>query len=79
MDRLSIDLPSEELAWAQSRVAAGEKESLDAYFRDLAARDRADAGAEQFIDEALAEGEASGIEPREHKQIFNELRAKYQL
>jgi hypothetical protein len=79
MDRLSIELSSEDLAWAQSRVAAGEAESLDAYFRDLTARDRAEAGAEPSIDEALADGEASGIDPRGHKQIFNELRAKYQL
>ena len=79
MDRLSIDLPSEELAWAQSRVAAGEAESLDAYFRDLTARDRAEAGTAPSIDKALEDGEASGIDPRGNKQIFNELRAKYQL
>jgi hypothetical protein len=78
MDRLSIELPSEELAWAQSRVAAGAAESLDAYFRDLTARDRVEAGAEASIDQALADGEASGIDRRGHKQIFNELRAKYQ-
>jgi hypothetical protein len=79
MDRLSIELPSEELAWAQARVAAGEAESLDAYFRDLTIRDRAEAGEDASIDEALAEGEASGVDPRDHKQIFNELRAKYQF
>lgn len=79
MDRLNIELPSEELAWAQARVDAGDAESLDAYFRDLTARDRADAGADRSIDEALADGEGSGIDPRGHKQIFNELRAKYQL
>ena len=79
MDRLSIELPSEELAWAQARVAAGEAESLDAYFRDLTARDRDEATAEPSIDEALADGEASGLDPRDSKQIFNELRAKYQL
>ena len=79
MDRVSIELPSEDLAWAQARVAAGDAESLDAYFRDLTARDRADASADPSVDGALADGEASGVDPREHKQIFNELRAKYQL
>nr|WP_294169668.1 hypothetical protein [uncultured Sphingomonas sp.] len=73
MERVSIDLPPEELAWAQAQVEAGEAESIDAYFRNLAARHRA------WLEAELAKGEASGISPLSHEQVFAALRKEHDL
>ena len=78
MDRVSIELPDEELAWARSRVEAGDAESLDAYFRDLTARDRIEAAEIDAIDAALREGEESGLDPRAAAAVFAEKRSRYQ-
>ena len=76
---MSIDLPPEELAWAQARVEAGEAESLSAYFRELAARQRHEAKDMKRLEGLLEEGLASGIDPRSVDQIFADVRAKYDL
>ena len=77
MSRLNITLPDEQIDWAKARVEAGEFESLDSYFDELAQRDRAEAEEAEWLQAAIDKGFASGVDPRPSRQIFNEIRAKY--
>jgi antitoxin ParD1/3/4 len=77
MTNLALQLPEAELGWARSRVAAGQAPSIDAYFADLARRDREQAEDLAYVQAALDEGDASGIDPRSIDEIFDEIEAKY--
>lgn len=79
MERVSIDIPSEDLAWAQGRVEAGEAESLGDYFRALTERDREESDKVRRLNKMLQDGIDSGVDPRSQQQIFAEVRAKYNL
>lgn len=72
-----IQLPDEATAWARSRVEAGKTPSVEAYFTELARRDRAEAEEVAHIQALLDEGEASGVDPRPPEQIFAEVRAEF--
>lgn len=77
MTKLNIAIPEDEIGWVQSRVAAGEYASIDAYFSQLAKRDRAEAEETAWLQGEIDKGLASGIDPRKPAQIFSYIRAKY--
>ena len=77
MASLPVTIPEAELGWARSRVEAGKAPSIDAYFADLARRDRAQAEETAALQAAIDEGEASGTDPRSVDEIFDEIEAKY--
>ena len=77
MSKLSLAIPDDDLGWAESRVKAGEFESIDAYFSELARRDRAEAAEAEWLQAAIDKGLASGTDPRASVDIFREVRAKY--
>lgn len=77
MASVALIIPETELGWAESRVAAGEASSIDAYFADLARRDREQAEDTAYVQAALDEGVASGVDPRSADEIFDEIEAKY--
>jgi Arc/MetJ-type ribon-helix-helix transcriptional regulator len=77
MEQLSIALPEDDIGWAQSRVSAGEFASVDAYFSELAQRDRAEAHEFDLLQDEIDKGLVSGVDPRGAAQIFREVRAKY--
>jgi antitoxin ParD1/3/4 len=77
MTKLNIAIPDDEIGWVQSRVAAGEYASIDAYFSQLTKRDRAEAEETAWLQRKIDEGLASGIDPRQPTQIFSDLRIKY--
>jgi hypothetical protein len=77
MKQVSIAIPDDEIDWAQSRVAAGEFASIDAYFSDLAQRDRASAEEMGWLQAEIDKGIASGLDARTPKQIFADVRTKY--
>ena len=77
MKQVSIAVPEEEIDWARSRVEAGEFPSIDAYFSELAHRDRASAEEVAWLQTEIDKGLASGVDPRQSFQVFNEVRAKY--
>jgi antitoxin ParD1/3/4 len=77
MTKLNIAIPEDEIGWAQSRVAAGEYASIDAYFSQLTKRDRAETEETAWLQGEIDKGLASGIDPREPAQIFSDIRAKY--
>ena len=77
MKQVSIAIPDDEIDWAQSRVAAGEFASIDAYFSALAQRDRASAEEVSWLQAEIDKGLASGIDARSAGQIFADVRSKY--
>ena len=77
MIHVQVTIPDTEIGWAQSRVAAGEFDSLDAYFTALAKRDRAEAEEAVWLQAEIDKGLASGIDPRPSAQIFQDVRANY--
>jgi antitoxin ParD1/3/4 len=77
MSNLNLAISDDEIGWAQSRVAAGEFASIDAYFSQLAQRDRAEAEEAAWLQEALEKGIASGVDERSSAQIFSDIRTKY--
>ena len=77
MKQVKIEIPEDDIGWAQSRVAAGEFVSLDAYFSELAQRDRAEAEEAVWLQGEIDKGLASGIDPRPSKQIFSDVKAKH--
>ena len=79
MERISIDLPDEALDWARAQVEAGEAENLGEYFRGLAERDRQKVAAVERLDALLRAGLESGVDPRSHNEIFDNLTARYDL
>ena len=77
MTRFSIAIPEVDIGWAKSRVAAGEFASVDAYFSQLARRDRAEAEEQEWLEAELQKGLDSGVELRSSRQIFSDIRIKY--
>ena len=77
MTRFSIAIPEDDIGWAKSRVAAGEFASVDAYFSQLARRDRAEAEEQEWLEAELQKGLDSGVELRSSRQIFSDIRIKY--
>ena len=77
MTRFSIAIPEDDIGWAESRVAAGEFASVDAYFSQLARRDRAEAEEQEWLEAELQKGLDSGVELRSSRQIFSDIRIKY--
>lgn len=77
MSRLNIKLSDDQIGWAKTRVEAGEFESLDAYFSELAERDRAEVEEAEWLQAAIDRGLTSGVDPRPSQQIFREIRAKH--
>ena len=73
----AIAIPEDDLRWAKSRVAAGEIDSVEAYFSQLAKRDRAEAEEAEWLQGEIDKGLASGVDPRSSQQIFADVRAKY--
>ena len=73
----AIAIPEDDLRWAKSRVAAGEIDSVEAYFSQLAKRDRAEAEESAWLQGEIDKGLALGVDPRSSRQIFAEVRAKY--
>ena len=77
MTKLNIDISEEDIGWAKSRVAAGEIDSVEAYFSQLAKRDKAEAEEAEWLQGEINKGLASGVDPRSSRQIFADVRAKY--
>lgn len=77
MTKVNIALPDDDLGWAKSRVAKGEFASVDAYFSQLAKRDRAEAEEAEWLQGEIDKGLASGVDPRSSATIFGDIRAKY--
>jgi Arc/MetJ-type ribon-helix-helix transcriptional regulator len=77
MTQVNIALPDDDLGWAKARVAAGEFASVDAYFSQLAKRDRAEAEEAEWLQGEIDKGLASGLDPRPSATIFSDIRAKY--
>lgn len=77
MPKLNLAISDDEIGWAQSRVAAGEFASIDAYFSQLARRDRADAEEAAWLQDAIDKGLASGVDGRTSAQIFSDTKTKY--
>jgi Arc/MetJ-type ribon-helix-helix transcriptional regulator len=75
--QVSIAISEDEIEWARSRVAAGEFPSIDAYFSELAQRDRASAEEIVWLQAEIDKGLRSGIDPRAPHQVFNDVRTKY--
>ena len=73
----AIAIPEDDLRWAKSRVAAGEIDSVEAYFSQLAKRDRAEAEEAEWLQGEIDKGLASGVDPRSSQHIFADVRAKY--
>ena len=73
----AIAIPEDDLRWAESRVAAGEIDSVEAYFSQLAKRDRAEAEEAAWLQGEIDNGLASGVDPRSSQQIFADVTAKY--
>ena len=73
----TIAIPEDDLRWAKSRVAAGEIDSVEAYFSQLAKRDRAEAEEAVWLQGEIDKGLASGVDPRSSRQIFADARAKH--
>jgi Arc/MetJ-type ribon-helix-helix transcriptional regulator len=77
MIHVALSIPEAELGWARSRVEAGEVASLDALVADLLRQKREEAEDAAYVQAAIDEGLASGVDPRPAEQIFAEVRAKY--
>jgi len=77
MKQVSIAIPEDDIGWAKSRVAAGEFASVNAYFSQLARRDRAEAEEAAWLQGEIDKGLASGVDSRTPKQVFSDIRAKY--
>lgn len=72
-----INLPEEATAWARSRVESGDAPSVEAYFAELARRDREQAEEAAWLQAEIDKGEASGVSPLSLDEIFDEVEAKY--
>lgn len=72
-----LHLPEEATRWAQSRVDAGEAPSVEAYFAELARRDREQAEEAAELQAAIDKGVASGVDPRSADEIFREIFQKH--
>ena len=77
MPAANIAIPEDDLRWARSRVAAGEIDSVEAYFSQLARRDRAEAEEAEWLQGEIGKGLASGVDPRSSRQIFSDVRARF--
>jgi hypothetical protein len=77
MSKLNLAISDDEIGWAQSRVAAGEFASIDAYFSQLARRDRAETEEAAWLQGAIDKGLSSGMDGRTSAQMFSDIRAKY--
>lgn len=77
MSKLNLAISDDEIGWAQSRVASGAFDSIDAYFSQLARRDRAEAEEAEWLQDAIDKGLASGIDERTSARIFSDIRTKY--
>lgn len=77
MSKVSLAISDEEIGWAKSRVESGAYHSIDAYFSELAQRDRAEAEEAEWLQAAIDQGLASGIDKRAPAQIFSDIRTKY--
>ena len=77
MPKLNLAISDDEIGWAQPRVAADEFASIDAYFSQLARRDRADAEEAAWLQDAIDKGLASGVDGRSSAQIFSDTKTKY--
>ena len=73
----AIAIPEDDLRWAKSRVAAGEIDSVEAYFSQLAKRDRAEAEEAAWLQGEIYKGVAAGVDPRSSRKIFADVRAKF--
>ena len=77
MTKLNVAISEEDIGWAKSRVAAGEIDSVESYFSQLAKRDKAEAEEAEWLQGEIDKGLASGVDPRSSSQIFADVRAKY--
>lgn len=77
MIHVALSIPEAELGWARARVEAGEAASLDALVADLLRQKREEEEDRAYVQAAIDEGLASGVDPRPAEQIFAEVRAKY--
>ena len=75
MPKLDLSIPDDEIGWAQSRVAAGEFAGIDAYFSQLARRNRTEDAA--WLQDAIDHGLSSGVDERTSAQMFSDIRTKY--
>ena len=72
-----VNISQADIDWAASRVAAGECPSVEAYFSQLAQRDRAEAEETEWLQREIDKGLASGIDPRTPAEIFGDIRARH--
>ncbi len=79
MSKLNLVISDDEIGWAQSLVAAGEFASIDAYFSQLARRDKAEAEEAVWLQDAIDAGLASGVDGRTSAQMFSEAKATYNI
>lgn len=77
MAQMNISVPDALRQWAEQRVAEGRYASTSDYIRDLMRRDQ-DAAAElAWLQGEIDKGIASGLDPRSHSQIIQDIRTKY--
>ena len=71
---MDVTIPDPLLAWAESQVADGHYESVEAYVGDLIRRDRLSLLDRNALAEALQAGEESGLSLRRVPEILAQLK-----
>lgn len=72
MIHVDLSIPEAELGWARARVEAGEAASLDALVADLLRQKRNEEEETAYLQAAIDEGLASGVDPRSSDEIFRD-------
>jgi len=73
MGAIHVSLPDFLREWVENEVKSGRYASASDYFSDLIRRDQA---ARRALENALAEGAASGLSPRTIPDIIRDTKAR---
>jgi antitoxin ParD1/3/4 len=76
MATMNISLPEPMKRWVEAQAEGGRYANSSDYVRDLIRRDQARAEKIAAMDAMIAEGLASGVDPRSREEIMADIRRR---
>lgn len=73
MATMNISLPDKIKEWVESRIAAGDYSNASDYMRDLIRKEQSRAQYIREMNEAVAEGYASGFHEADLEELFESI------